>query len=249
MTATPDFGRVAASYDELRPADANWWELVEALVREGDLLARRVLEIGCGTGRLAAELARRGARVWAVDPSPEMLERARANAPAGAGFKLARAEELPFKDGWFDRAVLRLVVHLVDRPRALAELRRVLDRRDGRAAVATFDPVHFDAFWLNRLFPSLEAIDRARFPVPEELAGELEAAGFRSVRIVPLDQRGAVGREEALRRIRGRYISTLALIGEDEYRAGLARAEEELPDLIEYGLEWRIVTASSASPS
>ena len=41
------FGRVARRYDELRPADENWWELFELLVREGDLVGRRVLDIGC----------------------------------------------------------------------------------------------------------------------------------------------------------------------------------------------------------
>ena len=40
--------------------------------------------------------------------------------------KVAPAERLPFKDGWFERAVMWLVVHLVDRPQAFAEARRVL---------------------------------------------------------------------------------------------------------------------------
>jgi len=92
-------------------------------VREGDLLGRRVLDVGCGTGRLAAALDERGARVWAVEPSPEMAALARERF---ANVKIAPAERLPFKDGWFDRAVMWLVLHLVDRPRALAEVARIL---------------------------------------------------------------------------------------------------------------------------
>src|SRR5438477_183685 len=84
----------------------------KTLVAEGDLLARRVLDVGCGTGNLAAALAARGARVWGVDPSPEMLAIARRKAPRGAGFREGRAEALPFRDGWFDRAALVLVAHL-----------------------------------------------------------------------------------------------------------------------------------------
>jgi len=76
--------------------------------------------------------------------------------------KIAPVEQLPFKDAWFERAVMWLVVHLVDRPRAFAELRRVLGA-DGRLVIATFDPAYFDRFWLNRFFPSIERIDRARF--------------------------------------------------------------------------------------
>src|ERR671932_2499139 len=93
---TPDFGRRAATYDELRPVDVNWWEIYEALVREGDLTGRRVLDVGSGTGNFAAALSER-ARVWGVDQSAQMLEVARLRAP-GVRFKQANAYELPFKD-------------------------------------------------------------------------------------------------------------------------------------------------------
>jgi SAM-dependent methyltransferase len=238
----PDFGLVAEAYDRLRPTDANWWELFETLVAEGDLLGRRVLDVGCGTGRFAAALAERGARVWGVDPSPEMLARAR-RAAAGVGFKQAAAEDLPFKDAWFERAVLALVVHLVDRGRALGEVARVL-APGGRAAIATFMDEHFEDFWLNRLFPTLAEIDRSRFPRPDLLADELREAGFGAVRERRLTQTARVEREAALERIRGRYISTLQLIPDDEYATGLARAEHDLPDEVEYPLDWAILVAS-----
>jgi len=237
---TPDFGRRAASYDELRPVDENWWELFELLVREGDLRGRRVLDAGSGTGRFAAALADE-ARVWGIDPTPEMLEVARSRAPK-VRFKQASAEQLPFKDAWFERAVLWLVVHLVERPRAFAELHRVL-APGGRLLVATFDPSYFDEFWLNRLFPSFEAIDRARFPARAELTAELASASFGPVRIVPLSQRATLDRERALEKIRGRHISTFDLIGDDEYRAGLERAERELSDRIEIEVEWLVAIA------
>ena len=243
MPKTPDFARLAARYDELRPVDDNWWELFELVVREGDLRGRRVLDVGCGTGRLAAALAERAqCRVWGVDPSPEMLEVARARIPRNVGLRRADAESLPFRAGWFERVVMRLVVHLVDRPRALGEARRVLGP-GGRLVITTFDPSHFDRFWLNGLFPSLEAIDRARFPPPETLRADLAAAGFSSVAATPLAQRGRVDRESALDKIRGRHISTFDLLDEDEYATGLARAERELPAEVDYALEWVVVVA------
>ena len=213
------------------------------LVREGDLRGRRVLEVGCGTGVLAAALAEReAARVWAVDPEPAMLEVARARVPAGVGLKAGSAEALPFRDAWFERAVLRLVIHLVDRTRALPELARVL-APGGRAAIATFDPSHFDRFWLNQLFPSLEGIDRARFPEPAELVRELALAGFGVVRVARLSQRRELDRDTALERIRGRHISTFDLLGEEEIAAGTERAERELPPSVVVTLEWAVVVA------
>jgi SAM-dependent methyltransferase len=216
----------------------------ETLVREGDLRGRRVLEVGVGTGRLAAALAERAlAKVWAVDPSPEMLAVARRKAPRGVAFKQARAEALPFKDGWFERAVAMLVVHVLDRPRAFAELRRVL-AADGRLAVATFDPAHIRGYWLNEYFPSIAEIDLARFAPAEVIAGELRAAGFAEVRTSRLHQRATIDRETALERIRGRHISTFDLIDETEIEVGLNRAMEELPDVVEYRTEWLVVVAS-----
>jgi hypothetical protein len=39
-------------------------------------------------------------------------------------------------------------------------------RPDGRLAIGTFHPLHFERYWLKEFFPSLEAIDKARFPSP-----------------------------------------------------------------------------------
>ena len=200
-----------------------------------------MLDIGCGTGRFLAQLAE-VAKAWGVDASPEMLEVARTRTP-DAGLKLGTAEELPFKDGWFERAAMWLVAHLVDRPQAFAEARRVLTR-DGRLAVATFDPSYFDAFWLNELFPSMEAADRERFPTASELEAELRGAGFE-VRLLRLSQRGTLDRADALERIRGKHISTFDLITDEEYETGLARAERELPDHVGYRVEWLIAIASA----
>lgn len=217
--------------------------MASRLVELGDLRGRRVLEVGCGTGALAAALAERwSAKVWGVDASEEMLAVARGRVPPSVGLRRADAEALPFRDGWFERAVARLVLHLVDRPRALAEAARVLVP-DGRLAIATFEPEHFERYWLNRFFPSLLELDRRRFPTPEALAAELAEAGLDPAPPERLLQRATVDRADALERIRGRFISTLRLLDEDEHAEGLARAEAELPPRVEYELRWLLVAA------
>jgi SAM-dependent methyltransferase len=212
------------------------------VIREGDFLGRRVLDIGCGTGRTGAALAERGARVWGVEPSPEMAALARDRLST---VKIAPAERLPFKDGWFERALMQLVIHLVDRPQAFAEARRVLGA-DGRLVIVTFGSEHFERYWLNSFFPSLEELDRARFPMPDELVSELRAAGFEEVRLVRLDQTVVIDREWALTKVRGRFISTLQLLDEDEFRSGLERLEADLPDRVEYALGWLVAVAHNA---
>lgn len=159
----------------------------------------------------------------------------------GVNAKQAQAEALPFKDGWFERAMLVLVVHVMDRNRAFAELRRVLGS-DGRLAIATFDRAQFDDYYLSPYFPSIAGIDRARFPPRETLESELEAAGFEP-RTIPVQQRATRSRDWILERIRGRFISTLLLLDEAEFAEGLARAERELPEQIESEQHLLVVVA------
>jgi ubiquinone/menaquinone biosynthesis C-methylase UbiE len=243
LRAAPDFGRLAAEYDRVRPVDDNWRQVLEIVVREGDLRGRRVLDCGCGTGRLSKALADSiAAKVWGVDPEPEMLRVAERNVPASVGLKEGRAEQLPFRDDWFERAVMWLVCHLVDRPAAFADLRRVLVA-DGRLVIVTFDPEHFGDFWLNRFFPSLETIDRARFPDGDQLEAQLTAAGFGNVRLLRHSQQASLTREEALERIEQRHISTFDLLDEDEVRQGTSAAGQELPANVQYALEWLIAVA------
>ena len=197
----PNFGRVAGRYDELRPTDENWWEVFELLVREGDLVGRRVLDIGCGTGRAAAALAERGSRVWGVEPEPEMAARARERLST---VKVAPAERLPFKDGWFERALMRLVSTSSIGHGRSARPGACWRRTDGsRSSPSHWD--YFDGHWLNRFFPSLESIDRAQFLKPDDLVrrASRRPASRLGVAHAPRPA-GLVNRESAVERVRER---------------------------------------------
>lgn len=243
MTSTgPDFDRRAASYDRLRPQGAAWWRRFDALVERGSLRGRRVLDVGCGTGALAVALAEKAhCRVWAVDASPAMVEITRGRLPRGAAARCAPAERLPFRDASFERVTMSLVVHLVDRPAAFAEAARVLEP-EGLLVIGTFAQTHFDTYWAAPYFPSIRGVDRARFPSPGVLHRELRAAGFGNTRTIGLLDREPLERDTALERIRGRHISTFDLLDEQELAAGTARAEAELPELVEVILDQLIIT-------
>lgn len=100
----------------------------EVLAEAVPLAGRRVLDVGCGDGRLLVWLARRAALATGVDPDPAQLARARA---ADATARLARAagEALPFADASFEVVLHVNSLHHVppDRqPAALAETARML---------------------------------------------------------------------------------------------------------------------------
>jgi ubiquinone/menaquinone biosynthesis C-methylase UbiE len=94
----------------------------------GDVLGRRILDAGCGSGPLTAALRDRGAIMTGFDSSRKMLELARQRLGDDADLHVAElGSPLPFPDGAFDDVIASLVLHyLEDWTAPLAELRRVL---------------------------------------------------------------------------------------------------------------------------
>lgn len=102
----------------------------------------RVLDVGCGTGIVAAAAAARvgdGGRVVGLDPNEPMLTVAR-RRPERIEWRTGVAESIPFEDGAFDRVVSQFaLMFFTDRAGGLREMARVL-RTGGTVAVATWAP-------------------------------------------------------------------------------------------------------------
>jgi ubiquinone/menaquinone biosynthesis C-methylase UbiE len=89
----------------------------------------RALDIGTGAGTLALALAPLVREVVGVDIVEELLERARAQAPANVTFVEGDATSLPFEQGSFDLVCTRRTLHHIARPeRVVAELTRMTAR-------------------------------------------------------------------------------------------------------------------------
>jgi ubiquinone/menaquinone biosynthesis C-methylase UbiE len=108
VTSTSAVGRLLPAISSLlRPPAAD--ELREyggvGLVRR-----KRVIDVGCGDGRMALGCARYASEVVGVDPDPEAIRLARRKARtlglANAQFKVGVAQELPFPDEHFDVVIL-----------------------------------------------------------------------------------------------------------------------------------------------
>jgi ubiquinone/menaquinone biosynthesis C-methylase UbiE len=105
-----------------------------------------VLDVGCGTGTLAMEVARRvgrAGRVAGVDPGTEQIARARAKAARRnmpIEFQIGVIEQLAFPDQTFDVVFSTLMMHHLPTPlkrQGLAEIARVL-KPGGRLVIADF---------------------------------------------------------------------------------------------------------------
>ncbi len=197
-----------ARYDRIAEGYAEWWspihrpatmELLDEIAPAMDAGATRVLDIGSGTGALAAEIAARWPRahITGVDISARMLAiaaRTVAALPDRACDRVtlvrAPADRLPFADGTFDIAVSAFVLQLVpSRPRALREARRVLAPGGSLATVSWMpggmlgaDAAYDDALVVAGLEPREDGTIRDDPASLEVAAARLRRAGFADVR-------------------------------------------------------------------
>jgi trans-aconitate 2-methyltransferase len=117
----------AARYHRVSDPQLSWG--LRVLDRLTPMDDERILDLGCGTGRLTSELHSRvpSVRLTGVDRSAAMLIEAKRNSPAGVRFVQADATELPFV-GTFDAVFSTATFHWVpDHMRLFREIHRVLD--------------------------------------------------------------------------------------------------------------------------
>jgi SAM-dependent methyltransferase len=126
------FGRVAALYDRVRPDYSQ-----DSLDRAQEVLeidaSAEVLDLAAGTGRLTHELARRFARVIAVEPDEAM----RALITDGEVLP-GTAEAIPLGEGSIDAVFVGEAIHWFDAEHAVVEITRVLRPRGGVALFSNF---------------------------------------------------------------------------------------------------------------
>jgi len=192
-----------------RAASAQRWERQSAAMGSGVTQAivdaaepapgMQVLDLACGTGAPALQIARRvspGGRVIGIDLAAAALEIAQHRAHErnldNVEFQQHDAQNLPFADATFDLVTSRFgLMFFSDLPRALADSRRVL-RPGGRFAAITWGTFEQQTYFRStfgvvlRELPGAELPPAAgpifKFGTPGTLSSVLQAAGFRDIR-------------------------------------------------------------------
>lgn len=213
--ASPDFGRVASDYNRYRGGfPEGFFERLASHYRE-PLRGRRVLDLGCGTGALANEMARRGCVVTGIDPSEEMLAHAADAATrqeVGVTFLSRTAEQTGLPDGSFDLVMAGRCWHWFDRPRAAAEVRRIL-RRQGMLVICHFDRVSAGDDVVSATRALVEKMNPRWAGSPAQVFGhgvglygvwltDLAGAGFEQIETFSFDARVSYSHEEWRGRVR-----------------------------------------------
>lgn len=173
------FDRVSLVYDASVLQALVYRPPQDAILRElQGLRVRRVADVGCGTGILAARIqAELGPDVvYGCDLSSGMLDQARGRS-GKVLWMLATSESLPVRTASLDAVVSSHAFHFFDQPAAVEEFRRVL-KPEGMAAVAVVAPLTA----AGSRAADLGLAGAGHFPPQGELREVFRAAGFRGVR-------------------------------------------------------------------
>jgi len=206
------------------------WEygkgMVELLApRAGD----RVLDVGCGTGQLTAQIARVGAEVMGIDNSPAMIEQARRNFP-GLRFEVADVSAMPYR-AEFDAVFSNAVLHWVREADAAAGgIARAL--KPGGRFVAEFGGHGNNRLLLSAVYRAMETMGIAEpekynpwfYPTIGEYAAVIERHGMEVTFAALFDRPTALeGGERGLANWLDMFCARLTAPVPDERREDLQR--------------------------
>lgn len=169
-----DYETRGGSYAEHRRSDPR----IESLVHSALGKARRIVNVGAGTGSYEPS----DRFVVAVEPSARMRSR---RFSGGAPVIDGTAESLPFDDEVFDASMAMLTIHQWSNAESgLRELRRVAT---GAVVILTFDRDALDAFWLADYCPELVEAERRRYQPLDWIARRLGGVTTVTAVEVPAD--------------------------------------------------------------
>ena len=218
------YDAIAEDYARYRVSDS---DVVEKLVlKSGISSSSKILEIGCGTGNYVAELQKRlGCLCWAVDPSPEMIRRAKAHN-GRVSFSVGLAEDLALKDDFFDFTFsVDVIHHIVHRAKYYREAYRILKPQGLLATVTDSENTIRRRMPLAFYFPGTIEHELKRYPTSTQLKRFAEEAGFKSIAEEIAETPFTLNEAEKYEK---KVFSCLRLISEEAFEAGIARMKRDL---------------------
>ncbi|MFN3823943.1 MAG: class I SAM-dependent methyltransferase [Pseudorhodobacter sp.] len=188
--------------------------LAKTLAQHG---AKRVIDLGCGSGETAAYLASLGHQVTGIDPMPGAIAEARCHNAPGLHFAVGRAEEMTATAGPFDAALFVNALHHVDPDRMEDALAAALALLSPGGCLLVIEPLAEGSF-----FEAMRAVE--------------DETAIRAEAVAAVGRMVATGRARLVDLIRWDRISRFAgvegfldrLVSVDPARAALVAANRAM---------------------
>ncbi|MEL6656390.1 MAG: methyltransferase domain-containing protein [Bacteroidota bacterium] len=177
------YDTIGIGYDSSRKADPYLTQRMFNFLRQPGT-KRRYLDIGSGTGNYTSALHQLGLDLIGVEPSDEMLSKARAKNPAIHWMK-GYAEDIPIGNASMDGVLACLTIHhWKDINQGFSEVSRVL-KKEGTVVIFTTLPEQTRSYWLHHYFPQMMEESADFMPAQGKIKAALEQAGLEIVQQEP----------------------------------------------------------------
>jgi len=216
---------IAAAYDRGRDHGPEfldlWMNVVASYVKDQD--TKRILDLGCGTGRFSEALAVYfDAEVIGIDPSKKMLAQARSKpSRSRVRYEPGRGESIPLPDNSADLIFMSMIFHHFEDPKLAArECRRVLTE-GGTAFLRAGTRERIQSYPYVEFFPESRAILTEVLPTNAFVREIFEAAGFRMVTLELVTQEIAPSYAAYAEKLAVGADSVLASLSDHDFDAGM----------------------------
>lgn len=146
------YDRIGNKYNKTRQADRLLVDKLVHFLKPNQNAT--YLDIGCGTGNYTIALSQKGFNFLGIDPSINMLEKAKARE-SNVKWKVGKSNDLSFENEFFDGILVTLSIHhWDDLNKCFSEINRVL-KIGGRFVIFTSTSEQMEGYWLNHYFPKM----------------------------------------------------------------------------------------------
>lgn len=182
-TTQKSYDRIGIGYDTTRRADTY---LAQRMFHFLDASNKglQCLDVGCGTGNYTAVLHEMGLDFIGIDPSEEMLSKARKKAPS-IHWERGSAEGIDLPTSFIDRILISLSIHhWSSLTEGFVEVSRVL-KPQGKVVLFTPLPNQTKAYWLHHYFPKMIEDSAKVLPALDQIESAFEHAGLEIIEREP----------------------------------------------------------------
>lgn len=172
------YDKIGVGYDSTRKADKYLSQKMFEFIKSD--IGGTYLEVGCGTGNYTSALNQMGLKFIGIDPSDEMLSKAK-EKNSSIEWKKGTAEKIDLNSESVDGVLLCLTIHhWNDLEQGFREIHRVL-KRNGKVVLFTTLPSQNDKYWLNHYFPQMIKDSNKILPTLEETENAFKNANLEII--------------------------------------------------------------------